>query len=97
MTLEIAPFDRDDFEQLKKLGLNDSQASEVFFYCAKASISVSHAILLASAIGQAAQAIASVPSDHGIFAPSLHPHPIGLKEEHRLRSMRKPTGKPWDK
>ncbi len=85
-----------DVELLRQHGLTDDQAEQVVVICGQHGVSVASVIhLLEPAIVQATRAVEELADLAGLCRSFDAPTPS--HDEQRRRSMRKPTGKPWEK
>jgi hypothetical protein len=105
-TVEIIPVD--DLEQCKEAGLSEAQAHEVIIVGARHGIEVSQILFMLAqafvsielAAGQVAESFEAGPKQPDLASVLAEYRPNRAErrqDEQRLRSMRKPTGKPWDR
>lgn len=81
------------------LGMTPEQAREAISMCAALAVDAGQALMILSqAMGQAASGISifSECAEELNLKVNRQPASRLTPDEHRLRSMRKPTGKPWD-
>ena len=82
-----------DVEELRRFGFDEEGVEQVLLICAQVGISVANAVtLFGRSIRQTEQALDEVAAHIGL--PEYEQRPSC--NEHRLRSMRQPTGMPWD-
>lgn len=81
------------------LGMTPEQAREAISMCAALGVDAGQAlVMLSQAMGQGARGISEFSGRAEDLNAKINRQPLSrpTPDEHRLRSMRKPTGKPWD-
>jgi hypothetical protein len=105
-TVEMIPLD--DRELCKEAGLSEAQVHEVIIVGARHGIEADQVLLMLAqafvsielAAGQVAESFEAGPKQPDFASVLAEYRPSRTErrqDEQRLRSMRKPTGRPWDR